>query len=149
MLPKNEWAQLIPHAGGMCLLDAVIAWDRDTIHAISDGHRDASHPLRHDGRLHAVHLAEYGAQAGAVHGALCARAQDNAAPGPGVLVALRDVRLGCEWIEALPGSLHVHARCLLADTAGAHYDFRVLHAGHCLASGRCAVIHGDTAGDDA
>ena len=58
----------------MCLLDGVLAWDEKTIHAISDGHARADNPLRGEHGLHTVHLAEYGAQAMAVHGALLARA---------------------------------------------------------------------------
>ena len=35
MLPKIDWAHLIPHAGAMCLLDAVLVWDARSIHALS------------------------------------------------------------------------------------------------------------------
>ncbi|GAB3023226.1 phosphotransferase [Oleiagrimonas citrea] len=145
MLPKSDWAHLIPHAGGMCLLDVVEAWDDTAIHACSEGHRDPANPLRRDGRLHALHLAEYGAQAAAVHGALRAREAGAGAPRPGMLVALRDVRLACEYVDDLPGVLQVHAECLYADDAGTQYAFRIEHDGVLLAQGRCAVIHG---GDD-
>ncbi|KGI76729.1 phosphotransferase [Oleiagrimonas soli] len=143
MLPKSDWAHLIPHAGGMCLLDAVVDWDDTHIYAVSEGHRDAAHPLRRDGRLHAVHLAEYGAQAAAVHGALRARAAGAGAPRPGVLVALRDVRFERDYIDDLSGALDVHAECLYADDSGTQYAFRIEHDGTLLAQGRCAVIHGD------
>jgi len=141
MIGRDELESLIPHAGGMCLLDAVLEWDDAHLHARSEGHRAAGHPLRHAGRLHAVHLAEYGAQAAAVHGALRARADGDAAPRPGLLVALRDVRLAVEFIDDLPGPLDVHARCLYADDAGTQYAFRIGHAGAILAEGRCAVLH--------
>ena len=52
MLPKNDWAHLIPHAGTMCLLDAVLAWDERTIHATSAGHARADNPLRGELGLH-------------------------------------------------------------------------------------------------
>lgn len=141
MLPRGDWAHLIPHAGRMCLLDAVLAWDDAGIHAASAGHRDPGHPLRSDGRLHAVHLAEYGAQATAVHGALLARRNGIERPRPGMLVALRDLRLSVERIDDLPGDLQVHAECLMSDASGSQYAFRVEHAGCVLAQGRCAVIH--------
>ncbi len=144
MLAKSDWEHLIPHAGGMCLLDAVVDWDDVHLHARSEGHRDVGHPLRHDGRLHAVHLAEYGAQAAAVHGALRARAAGAGRPRPGMLVALRDVRLALEFIDDLPGALDVHARCLYADEAGTQYAFRIEHDGKVLAEGRCAVLHAPT-----
>src|SRR5574337_973688 len=58
MLPKNDWAALIPHAGTMCLLDAVCSWDERRIHAISTSHARADNPLRGACSLHAVALSE-------------------------------------------------------------------------------------------
>lgn len=143
MLPQTDWAPLIPHAGTMCLLDAVQAWDANRIHAISAGHARADHPLRGTHGLHAVHLAEYGAQAMAVHGALLARARARGivAVRPGRLVSLRDVQLFEEYVDQLDGHLDVHAECLYADDGGAQYGFRVEHRGRLLVSGRAAVIH--------
>jgi predicted hotdog family 3-hydroxylacyl-ACP dehydratase len=141
MLPKTDWAPLIPHAGTMCLLDAVQAWDASTIHAISAGHARVDNPLRGSQGLHAVHLAEYGAQAMAVHGALLARSRGIVEVRPGRLVSLRDVRLFEEYIDRLHGHLDVHAECLYADDGGAQYAFRIEHGGRLLASGRAAVIH--------
>jgi predicted hotdog family 3-hydroxylacyl-ACP dehydratase len=140
MLPKTDWAHLIPHAGTMCLLDAVFAWDERTIHAISDSHLRADNPLRDQGRLHAIHLAEYGAQAMAVHGALLARMRGIDTARPGMLVSLRNVQLGVEYVDG-DGRLDVHAECLYADHGGAQYAFRVECRGRLLASGRAAVIH--------
>ena len=141
MLPKTDWAPLIPHAGSMCLLDAVLAWDEQTIHAISAGHARADNPLRGPQGLHAMHLVEYGAQAMAVHGGLLARAKGAQAARPGRLVSLRDVNLFEEYVDRLDGQLDVHAECLYADDGGAQYAFRVEHHGRLLASGRAAVIH--------
>lgn len=125
----------------MCLLDAVLAWDDTTIHAISDSHTRATQPLRGPAGLHAVHLAEYGAQAMAVHGALLARAQGQTQVKPGRLVSLRDVELAVEYVDAASGRLDVHAQALYADASGAQYAFRVEQGGRVLASGRAAVIH--------
>ncbi|GGY32174.1 phosphotransferase [Rhodanobacter panaciterrae] len=141
MLPKTDWASLIPHAGTMCLLDAVQAWDASTIHAVSAGHARIENPLRESQGLHAVHLAEYGAQAMAVHGALLARSRGIEEVRPGRLVSLRDVQLFEEYVDRLDGHLDVHAECLYADDGGAQYAFRVEHRGRLLASGRAAVIH--------
>ncbi len=141
MLPKTDWAPLIPHAGTMCLLDAVQAWDASKIHAVSAGHARVDHPLRGSQGLHAVQLAEYGAQAMAVHGALLARSRGIEAVRPGRLVSLRDVQLFEEYVDRLDGHLDVHAECLYADDGGAQYAFRVEHRGRLLASGRAAVIH--------
>ena len=73
LLAHAELEALIPHAGGMCLLDTVESWDAETIHCRSLSHLRADNPLREKGRLAALHLAEYGAQAMAVHGGLLAR----------------------------------------------------------------------------
>lgn len=141
MLPKTDWAGLIPHAGSMCLLDAVLDWDEETIHAASTSHARADNPLRGARGLHAIHLAEYGAQAMAVHSALLARRQGATTPRAGRLVSLRDVRLFAEYVERLDGRLDVHAQCLAADAGSAQYAFRVEHRGRLLLSGRAAVIH--------
>lgn len=141
MLPKTDWAHLIPHTGNMCLLDAVLTWDAQTIHAVSAGHARADNPLRGAGGLHAVHLAEYGAQAMAVHGALLARSRGVETMRPGMLVSLRDVQLSEEYVDRLTGQLDVYAECLYADDGGAQYAFRIEHNGRVLASGRAAVIH--------
>ncbi len=141
MLDKTDWAHLIPHAGRMCLLDAVLAWDTTTIHACTDSHARADNPLRTAAGLHAVHLTEYGAQAMAVHGALLAREQGESTPRPGRLVSVRDVQLATEYVDTLDGRLDVHAECLYADSGGAQYRFRVECHGRLLASGRAAVIH--------
>lgn len=141
MLPKTDWALLIPHAGTMCLLDAAQVWDERTIHAVSASHARMDNPLRGADGLHAVHLAEYGAQAMAVHGALLARARGPHAVRPGRLVSLRDVQLFEEYVDRLDGALDIYAECLCADDGGAQYTFRVEHRGHLLASGRAAVIH--------
>ena len=123
----------------MCLLDEVVAWTDDAIHARSRSHRRADNPLRSDGRLRAVHLCEYGAQAMAVHGGLVARAAGGVA-APGFLVSLRAVELAVARIDDLPDALDVHAEKLLGERNGWQYAFRIEHAGIVLARGRAAVL---------
>ncbi|MDE2271633.1 MAG: phosphotransferase [Xanthomonadaceae bacterium] len=139
MLPKSDWAHLIPHAGSMCLLDEVVDWDATRLHARSASHQDADNPLRADAMLHALTLCEYAAQAMAVHGALRERETGGEAR-PGFLVALRDVVLRVERIDDLPGRLQVHVECLLAMPDSLQYAFRVEHRGRVLATGRAAVM---------
>lgn len=141
MLAKTDFIDLVPHAGDMCLLDGVVSFDDAGIHAFSTSHVAPTHPLRGERGLHAVHLAEYGAQAMAVHGALKAREGGATAPRPGMLVSLRGVKLAVERIDDLGGRLDVHAQCLIADESGAQYTFRIEHEGREIASGRAAVIH--------
>ena len=86
-IDRDAILALVPHQGAMCLWDEVRAWDAGTIQVIAHNHRNPAHPLRSDGRLRAIHLCEYGAQAMAVHGGLLARASGGSAK-PGLLVAL-------------------------------------------------------------
>ncbi|WP_291184886.1 phosphotransferase [Dokdonella sp.] len=123
----------------MCLLDEVVGWDAAGVHARTDSHRRADHPLRSDDRLRALHLCEYGAQAMAVHGGLVARAAGGAAK-PGYLVSLREVELHVARIDDLAGTLDVHAERLLGGEGSWQYAFRVEHRGALLASGRAAVM---------
>jgi predicted hotdog family 3-hydroxylacyl-ACP dehydratase len=139
VITRGDIEALIPHKGGMCLWDEVLAWDAQRIHLRSGSHRDAANPLRSDGRLRAVHLCEYGAQAMAVHGGLRG-AGDGAAPKAGVLVALRDVALHVARIDDLPGALECDAELLAESAASQQYAFRILHAGDVLAEGRAAVM---------
>src|SRR5690606_23706979 len=83
-LDRAAIALRVPHAGAMCLLDAVIDWDGRIIEceAIEPG---PAHPLAREGRLPAIAAAEYAAQATAVHGALLDGVD---APRPGMLAKL-------------------------------------------------------------
>ncbi|MCK9488673.1 MAG: phosphotransferase [Xanthomonadales bacterium] len=150
-LRPDAWRNHIPHAGAMALIERVHGFEADSIHAESDNHRDPAHPLRHDGRLHAIHLCEYGAQAMAVHGALCASAAFGAGtddagspanniPRPGLLTALRDVQLHVERIDELPGPLTIRAQRQHADQRAWLYGFQVHHGEQLLASGRAMVV---------
>ena len=132
-------AALIPHQGAMCLNDSVLEWDDEHVVLATRTHTSQGNPLRHDGRLRAVHLCEYGAQAMAVHGGLCARAAGTRA-APGLLVALRSVRLHTDYVEDLQGELRVTAARLLATPESWQYAFRVEHQGRVLAEGRAAVM---------
>ena len=141
MIPRDAILALIPHQGTMCLWDEVVGWDARRISLRANNHRDPAHPLRSHGRLRAVHLCEYGAQAMAVHGGLRAQASGGAAR-PGMLVALRGVELHVARIDDLPGALECEAELLADGDDGQQYGFRIRHAGALLAEGRAAVMLG-------
>lgn len=130
---------LVPHAGSMSLWDEVVDWNDERIVLRAWRHRDPAHPLRADGRLHAVHLCEYGAQAMAVHGGLRASAGGGIAR-PGLLVGLRAVELHAERIDDLPGDLECEAMLLMDSPAGWQYRFTLRHAGTVLATGESTVM---------
>ena len=130
---------LVPHKHAMCLWDEVLDWDAGRIRLRATSHRDPAHPLRGAGGLRAVHLCEYGAQAMAVHGGLLARETGSVAP-PGMLFALRGVRLHVARIDDLPGALDCEAQQLAASEASQQYAFRILHGGDLLAEGRATAM---------
>ncbi|MFO1394644.1 MAG: hypothetical protein U1F09_12845 [Steroidobacteraceae bacterium] len=136
--PENI-ASLVPQKGRMCLLEHLRSWDATSVVASTRTHLDPANPLRSAGRLSAVHLCEYGAQAMALHGGLMARASGRG-PDPGLLVALRDVHLRVDRIDELQGELVVSAECLQSGSAGLHYRFEVRHADTVIGAGRVAAI---------
>lgn len=134
-------ADLVPHAGAMCLLDEVIAWQHDRIHCRSRMGAPVGHPLAVDGVLPVTALIEYAAQATAAHGTLVARAARGSGPAaPGRLVALRDVDLvaDAETIARL-ACIDIHAERLMADASGSIYVFHVRGGGHQLVRGRLTI----------
>ncbi|WP_313400748.1 phosphotransferase [Stenotrophomonas sp.] len=139
MLGRDEILQLVPHQGGMCLWDEVVAWSAQEITLRASNHRDALHPLRHGDQLAAIHLCEYGAQAMAVHGGLRGRERGGAVQ-PGVLVALRDVQLQVARLDDLAGPLEASAWVLVEGEGSQQYAFRIHHQGQLVAEGRAAVM---------
>lgn len=132
-----EIAALIPHQGGMCLLEHIVEWNDTRIVLETMTHLATDNPLRVNGKLRSVHLCEYGAQAMAVHGAL--KAAPDRAP-PGMLVSLRSVTFSRDYIDDLSGSLRIEAECLQATEASQQYSFQITHAGTTIAAGRAAVL---------
>jgi predicted hotdog family 3-hydroxylacyl-ACP dehydratase len=125
----------------MCLLERIVRWDEDSVTTATTTHRSSANPLLVEGRLHAMQLCEYGAQAMAVHGGLAATARGETAR-PGLLVSLRDVALNCDFVEGLGGEIIVEARRVHDSGAAWQYEFRVEHAGRTLAQGRAVVSVG-------
>ena len=151
-------AQRIPHAGRMCLLDALHSWTADGLHCSATGHAALDHPLRSAGGLLAPCAIEYAAQAMALHGALLGSLGDGlaqcpvdgpgrrpghgpgdhppdgpkrapgAAPQPGYLASVRAVRLHVASLHGLPGPLAVRVQRLAGDGRQILYQFS-LHDG--------------------
>lgn len=137
MMPdRARIEQLVPHAGAMCLLDAVTQWDAAQITCRS-AEPGALHPLARDGVVPAIAAAEYAAQATAVHGALLEHA---AQPRAGMLAKLMDVALHSE--DFPPGAVNVSATLLSRSGGGCMYAFEVGAAGQAIASGRLIVAFG-------
>jgi predicted hotdog family 3-hydroxylacyl-ACP dehydratase len=135
----NAFASLLPHAGEAIMLEELVSWNERAILARTRAHRSPANPLRQEGRLAAVHLVEFGAQAMASHGALRARAAGNPLASA-LLVAVRNFEATVDYIDDLEGSLDIRATELLAAPTGWQYEFEVTHAGVRIASGRIAAL---------
>jgi predicted hotdog family 3-hydroxylacyl-ACP dehydratase len=136
---NRRWiAAHIPHAGRMCLLDDVLAWNAQTIVCEASGHTAADHPLRAHGRLGAAAGVEYAAQAMAVHGALLAPAVG--APPQGYLTSVRGLTVHVERLDDLAGRLRVRAERLSGDERVILYQFQISHLDRCLLEGRASVV---------
>lgn len=126
--------RLVPHAGAMCLLDAVGDWQPDWI-ACTSGAPTTAHPLARDGHVPAIAAVEYAAQATAVHGALLEAGDRSRA---GLLATLVDVRLGgASTLPAAP--LAIRAELLSRSPTGCLYSFDVRAEDRPVASGRLMV----------
>ena len=137
-IDKSAIARLIPHAGAMCLLDSVLAWDASSIRCAVTGHRDADNPLRTGDRLPVLCGIEYAAQAMAVHGGLTGVAGQR--PRAGYLASVRNVVCAVDRLDTLEGTLIVTAESLMGDDSRVVYRFDVEHDGRSVLSGRAAVV---------
>jgi predicted hotdog family 3-hydroxylacyl-ACP dehydratase len=128
---------LLPHSGDMLLIDRVDAWDEQSIRCSTDSHRKPDNPLRFQGRLAALHLIEYGAQAMGIHGGLL-----KGGPQPGYLAAIRNARLTVDTLDDIAGSLYIEALTLGKSEQGVIYEFSARDAqNRLLLIARATVIH--------
>ncbi|NMG54444.1 hotdog family protein [Aromatoleum aromaticum] len=137
-LDRAAIAARIPHHGTMCLLDAVDAWDNESIRCRATSHREPVNPLRDPSGLPATAAIEYAAQAMAVHGALLAPAGE--VPRAGYLASVRSVDITVAHLDGIAGELDVRAERLTGNDSQVLYRFTVCAAGTTLVSGRAAVI---------
>jgi predicted hotdog family 3-hydroxylacyl-ACP dehydratase len=135
----RRWIEAhIPHQGSMCLLEHVVSWDDDGLHARALGHRSVAHPLRAHGRLGAAAGVEYAAQAMAVHGVLLAG--DGRPLGVGYLASVRAVRLHVDRLDDVEAPLDVRVQRLSGDDGLMLYAFDVSATGRVLLDGRASVV---------
>lgn len=137
-LDRAGIAARIPHTGSMCLLDAVLDWNPETIRCRATSHRDTANPLAAAGRLGIACGIEYAAQAMAVHGALLAAGGDK--PRQGYLASVRGVDFHAERLDDIAGELDIEAERLSGDDNNVLYRFTVRGDGRLLLEGRAAVI---------
>ena len=135
----NEIASLLPHKGTALMIERVLRWDETEVLVATSLHRSPVNPLRRDGRLAAVHLVEFGAQAMAIHGGLKDRVAGRAMQ-PALLVAVRDLAMTRDYIDDLPGGLEIAASMLIANAGSWQYSFAATHERQIIATGRVAAM---------
>lgn len=138
---RDMIAALIPHAGGMCLLDRALSWSPQGLQAASLSHLNPHNPLRRDGRLGIVCGAEYGLQAAALHGALVGA---GGAGRRGYVASLSLSRIEAVRLDDPSfGLLNIQAMLEFDDPRGTIYGF-TLHAadGRLLLEGRGSIMFG-------
>ena len=128
----------------MCLLDAIVRWDQDSIVCHSERHVAADNPLRAHGRLAAVYAIEFAAQAMAAHQRLVATRP--CAPGYGMLVSVRQCTFPIDRLDRCATPLVIEAHRLAASAEAITYRFEVGAAGGPAIAGRASVVltGGDT-----
>jgi predicted hotdog family 3-hydroxylacyl-ACP dehydratase len=128
----------MPHAAAMMLLGAVEHWDHSGVRCRARSHLDPANPLRARGRLAAVCGVEYGLQAAALHGALCA---GGVAQPAGYAATLRCVVLHVDRLDDPSfGDLIVEARLEAQERFGMVYAFTIASAeGTPLVTGRASI----------
>lgn len=139
LVDKETLCDLIPHAGTMCLLDEVLAWDEETIQCRTVSHQLADNPLRNADGLSSIMLLEYGAQAMAVHGGLLASAKGERI-NEGYLAALRDIKIEDTLVDNIAGPLQVEASMMMSQQGNMIYQFSVKTEDKLLATGRATVV---------
>ena len=138
-IDKSAIRRLIPHAGAMCLIDRVHAWDSSHIDCASDSHRDPENPLRSGGHLPALHAFEYGAQAAAIHGGLMAVRAGRGVPRAW-LGAIRHGYLDVDRLDTIATTLEISAEVLLSDEGNVIYRCRIAAGGAPVADARITIM---------
>lgn len=137
LIDKTGIRSRIPHAGAMCLLDAVLSWDDRRIVCTATSHHASDNPLRRNGRLHAVCGIEYAAQAMALHATLASG--ERGQPRMGYLASLRNLFCRATYLDVLEGDLVASAELLLDQGSHAIYQFTLSSQNEEMISGRAAV----------
>ena len=129
---------MIPHAGRMCLLDEVAAWDASAIRCLARSHRDPANPLRAGGELPALSGIEYAAQAMAVHGRLSAAVAEK--PRTGYLASVSDLVCRVRRLDDLDAELVIEAEKLAGDEGRVLYRFALFSSSNEILQGKAAVV---------
>ena len=134
--------RLVPHSGSMCLLDAVLNWDSESIVCSTASHRRDSNPFRESGELQSVILVEYGAQAAAVHAGLVQQGLGRGAGhrGTAYIGAVKDLLIRQATVDPAIETLQIQAQCLLNSNDGAIYRIQCKADEQLLLAARVVLV---------
>ncbi|MFV1993451.1 MAG: 3-hydroxylacyl-ACP dehydratase [Acidiferrobacterales bacterium] len=139
-LDRAQICQRIPHAGDMCLLDKMLAWDETHIKCSARSHLNPANPLRTGNTLTVMAAIEYAGQAMALHGGLItSESPGGNRPRKGYLASLRNIVVGRPVLDDLPGDLLIEVELLMGDNDSSLYVFAVSTANTSVITGRAAV----------
>lgn len=124
---------LIPHGESMCLLDEVVSWDANQLHARSNHFATSTNPLFEDEQLDSILLIEYAAQAAAIHAALLQSGLGDKRPA--YIGAVKNIEL-LAAISNNHSPLDMQVECLLSSSSGAIYQAAVSQSNKTLLRGR-------------
>ena len=133
--------KLLPHSGGMVLIDRVVSWSREEIVCGAFSHRNPRHPLRTSSGLSVLAGIEYAGQAIALHSSLTS---DEPLVG-GVLAILRDVRWEPVDMSSIEDEVMTTAKQLVKNSGAATYTFGLTAGGRKLLAGTATVAFRRTA----
>lgn len=136
-MPLSSFSQLLPHHGSMCLLEKIVAWDRQQILGSSQSHRNPLNPLRKNDKLSAIHALEYGMQAIAIHGGLLHPGQTTTLS---YLAALREVKLYVTRLDTIDPPLDIEAHCLLNQGDNSIYSLKVSSLNKIIVTAQVTII---------
>ncbi len=137
ILDRDAIAAMIPHAGEMCLLEAITAHDARCITARATSHRAPDNPLRRNDCLPVEAGIEYAAQAMAVHGGLAA---GEGPPRRGFVAVINRVEWQCQRLDDLDAELLIHAEALQSMADSRNYAFSLSCNDRTLLEGEAMVV---------
>ena len=137
---KFSIESLVPHAGRMVLIDALLDHDSTKLRCRANTGPLEDHPLARQGYLPATALAEYAAQAMAVHGSLLADGDEPARQGQ--LVALSALDLHCAALDRA-AELLIEVERIGGSGSGEVYEFQVAANNELLARGQATIMFPD------
>lgn len=140
-LTPDTICALLPHAGGVCQIEAVSECDEDRIVCSTEAHRRPNNPLRRDGRLSVHAGVEIAGQAMALHMALLAidGDEEHAQPRQGMITRLNGVSWTVERLDTIAGELTITAECQAMAGQMARYRFALKQAETNLLEGSASV----------